>query len=114
MDIGASLLRVARHIKDRVPMEQEKTRLEAQDAGLRDEMRTKLNFSDIIGELRSAKNSTAVSAFDANRVRMFFDFERSAKSRCDEFPDGLGSEPELPWQKSTTSQSLRKSSYEYS
>ena len=42
-------------IKDRVLMEQEKTRLEAQDACLRDEMRAQLNFGDIIGELRSLK-----------------------------------------------------------
>ena len=41
--------------KDRVLMEQEKTRLEAQDACLRDEMRAQLNFGDIIGELRSLK-----------------------------------------------------------
>jgi len=47
-----------------------KTRLEAQDACLRDEMQTQLNFGDIIGELRSVKNSTAVSAPDANRVGM--------------------------------------------
>jgi hypothetical protein len=57
-------------IKDRVLMEQEKTRLEAQDACLRDEMRAQLNFGDIIGELRSLKKSTAVSTPDANRVRM--------------------------------------------
>ncbi|MGH8014190.1 MAG: hypothetical protein ACREQ4_17000 [Candidatus Binataceae bacterium] len=37
-------------IMGRVLMEQEKTRLEAQDACLLDEMRTKLNFHDIIGE----------------------------------------------------------------
>ncbi len=42
-------------IKDRVLMEQEKTRLEAQDACLRDEMRAQLNFGDIIAELRSLK-----------------------------------------------------------
>jgi hypothetical protein len=47
-------------------MEQEKTRPEAQDACLRDEMRAQLYFGDIIGELRSVKNSTAVSAPDAN------------------------------------------------
>jgi hypothetical protein len=47
-----------------------KTRLEAQDACLRDEMRARLNFGDIIGELRSMKNFTAVPAPDANRVRM--------------------------------------------
>ena len=56
-------------IKDRVLMEQEKTRLEAQDACLRDEMLAQPNFGDIIGELRSLKNSTAISALDANRVR---------------------------------------------
>lgn len=57
-------------IEDRVLMEQEKTRLEPQDACLRHEMRAKLSFGAIIGELRSLKNFTPVSTPDANRVGM--------------------------------------------